>query len=782
MPGTTSEAQIDITTRVRRVSAVMMVAALVSVAQFSLVSLPQAQADAAGPGVTLPVGVTQTAQLRVLAASAGRLAVVRDSGLLMTAMADQDGGKLTYVATIPDLDAASFGQRVTDLRGTLLRWINNDSTPSADASAWHSTVHSVDLVTGEQTVTELDERVIAWTAHGWIGQSPGLVREHRDDGSSRVLLDGDDGLADAPGGLQVVTDESRFLITYSGAKDAEFLMRTVLLTADGQKVVLQDSLSSMGIFVSGMALTPGAAVWTTAIAVMYPNAFHTMHRRLDADGSKTSVEAPGALAAVVGNRAVLRNGYFDKWGTWKHLNFMWIGNGDGWDVVKRTDGTTENQLDPLGGAAVDGSTVFVALSGDIEHVAGVYRIDATATLQRMAGVESEPNTVTDVGLSAGRLIHAEKPAPSRVDATAALSANAVLRRGSGSLAGLGPSRELPPVSHAQDTSTTAVSVSGTWALLRVASGPVFMMLDGAGRSWRIDQPVPDRATQIKQSGPYALVDGTVYIPGLKFTATALSDAGTAGAERADLFGPRLVWVNSAGRVLTRDLTGSGGSRALVGSGAAGPVAVWGSRYAWLSTDGTIRVDLLKGGTEHTFKTGDVSDLRLNNDTLSWTSREGAVYVANLSTGDIQPVSLSAPYSIDDDLIAGVAADGGTRVEPLPFSTGRDRPRLLASRVPSSVVSSASWDPTFDVTKPLTLATLRIRNAASGRIVRTLRSSAAQGAVRDLRWDTRTGSGSLVRPGRYRWTLAGPSFDGDGTLVRADGAADVSGTITVLRRH
>ena len=308
------------------------------------------------------------------------------------------------------------------------------------------------------------------------------------------------------------------------------------------------------------------------------------------------------------------------------------------------------------------------------------------------------------------------------------------------------------------------------------------MLDGVGGSWTIDKPVPERATPIKQSGPYALVDGTVYIPGPKFLATALFDTGTAGAERADLFGPRVVWVNGAGQVLTRDLTGSGGSRILVGSGGAGPVAVWGTRYAWLSTDGSIRVDLLKGGTEKTFQVGNVSDLRLNNDTLSWASDAGAVYVTDISTGDTRPVSLSAPYSIDDDLIAGVAADGSTRLEPLPFSTGRDRPRLLGSRAPASVASGTSWSPTFDVTKPMTSAILRIRTATSGRIVRTLRSTAAQGAVRGLRWDTRTGSGSLVRPGRYRWTLSGFSFDGDGTLVRADGADDVSGTVSVLRRH
>ncbi len=64
-------------------------------------------------------------------------------------------------------------------------------------------------------------------------------------------------------------------------------------------------------------------------------------------------------------------------------------------------------------------------------------------------------------------------------------------------------------------------------------------------------------------------------------------------------------------------------------------------------------------------------------------------MADINMVGIKPVSFSAPYSIDDDLIAGVAADGGTRVKPLPFPTGR--------------------------------------------IVRTLRSTAVRGAVRGLRW-------------------------------------------------
>ncbi|GAB3243086.1 hypothetical protein [Kineosporia babensis] len=58
------------------------------------------------------------------------------------------------------------------------------------------------------------------------------------------------------------------------------------------------------------------------------------------------------------------------------------------------------------------------------------------------------------------------------------------------------------------------------------------------------------------------------------------------------------------------------------------------------------------------------------------------------------------------------------------------------------------------------------------------STAPDGSVRDLSWNGLSTRGTQLPASVYKWTLAGRSEDGDGTLVAGDGSSMVTGTITL----
>ncbi|GAB3248229.1 hypothetical protein GCM10027456_20240 [Kineosporia babensis] len=306
-----------------------------------------------------------------------------------------------------------------------------------------------------------------------------------------------------------------------------------------------------------------------------------------------------------------------------------------------------------------------------------------------------------------------------------------------------------------------ISVSGTHELRRSGTN-VYSVKHGPHPALTLPE-APTGAHRIKQSGPYSLIGGTVFVAAPKNTVRLAMRTGTSNT---DLFGPHVVWSTKDGQVRQRYLDPDGPAKKILArSGAAGPVAVWGPRSAWLDTDGRIHILGNLGYERRTVQAGPrARDLRLNYATLSWTASNGSVHVMDL--GEAEPrrrkLSLRSPYAIEGREVAGVDASGRVRRQELPNPTRRQAPWVVSAQTSTQLEVGRPWKPRFDVSKPLKNVTLTI--LGSGSPVAVLKSKAPFGTIGGLRWDGRDSSGRLAEPSCYTWTLKGEARDGSGPVV------------------
>jgi hypothetical protein len=182
-------------------------------------------------------------------------------------------------------------------------------------------------------------------------------------------------------------------------------------------------------------------------------------------------------------------------------------------------------------------------------------------------------------------------------------------------------------------------------------------------------------------------------------------------------------------------------------------------------------------------------LTLGEGTAAWLSNE-VTHAVDLTSAGSAPVTLAGrtrSMVLDDHRVArqlypaNRALPAPVRIEQLPF-TARHRPRLIGTVAllgftPNGDGKGDVWAPKFDVTKPLTKVSLRITASTTGRVVRTLTTTAPDGSLRGLSWDGRSDRGTKAAPGIYHWRLSGVAGDGDGSLIGANGGA-VSGSIEI----
>ncbi|MCE0534567.1 hypothetical protein LWF15_03520 [Kineosporia rhizophila] len=307
----------------------------------------------------------------------------------------------------------------------------------------------------------------------------------------------------------------------------------------------------------------------------------------------------------------------------------------------------------------------------------------------------------------------------------------------------------------------AVSVSGTHELRRSASG-AYSVKHGPAPAIPLTA-APRGQHRIKQSGSYSLVGGTVFVAAPRNGARLMLRTGTSDT---DLFGPHVVWSTDDGQVRQRYLNPEGPvKKILARSGAAGPVAVWGPRSAYLDTEGRIHILGNLGYERRTVPAGRrVRDLRLNYATLSWTADDGSVHVMDL--GEAEPrrykLALRPPYAVEGRQVAGIDAQGRVRVQNLPFTPGRQAPWLISSQLSTELEAGKPWKPRFDVSKPLT--NVRLTLLGSGSALATLQSKAPFGTIGGFRWDGRDHSGRAVPPSCYTWVLQAEAADGSGPVI------------------
>ncbi|MBT0769454.1 hypothetical protein KIH74_11020 [Kineosporia sp. J2-2] len=309
--------------------------------------------------------------------------------------------------------------------------------------------------------------------------------------------------------------------------------------------------------------------------------------------------------------------------------------------------------------------------------------------------------------------------------------------------------------------TGSVSVSGTHVLRRSAAD-VYTVRHGPLPAIRLGG-LPPGKHHIKQSGPYSLVGSAVFVAAPKNRARVVLDTGAADT---DIFGPHVVWRTQAGEVRQRYLDpGDTGRQVLARQDAAGPVAVWGPWSAWLDTSGSIHVLGNLGYERRIVRAGRrATDLRLNNDTLSWSARDGYVHVIDLAEPESgqHRSTLRPPYAIDGRRIVGIDAHGRMRSRTLAFDAGARPPWVISQQTTEKLEVGQPWKPRFDVTKPVKAAKLVIYG--SGSPVRTLTSPGRLGTLGGFRWDGTDDSGEPVTPSCYTWLLTATAVDGSGALT------------------
>jgi hypothetical protein len=184
--------------------------------------------------------------------------------------------------------------------------------------------------------------------------------------------------------------------------------------------------------------------------------------------------------------------------------------------------------------------------------------------------------------------------------------------------------------------------------------------------------------------------------------------------------------------------------------------------------------------------GLVQELVLGEGTLAWQAPGETTRVLDLTSSTSHPFTFAGKattIALDDHRIARRVSDTGRIVVyRLPFG-GTYRPRMLGTFAPTGFTPDGdgradTWSPQFDVSKPVADVVLRIKGDKSGRTLRTLTGTAPDGSIRDVHWDGRSGAGTRLPEGSYRWVLTAQAADGEGPLVTERGGTTVSGTVNL----
>ncbi len=314
------------------------------------------------------------------------------------------------------------------------------------------------------------------------------------------------------------------------------------------------------------------------------------------------------------------------------------------------------------------------------------------------------------------------------------------------------------------------------------------------------QPTGEADTRVpKVSGPYFTAAGHVYDPtGTLIYSRPGAAAGEIGAFSGndDLYGPRLVYTRYTKkpgytdiwlRDLDRPKSKTNPGRLATVKQDSPLVAIWGNTVAWQSGGRELSLRTLSSAKVRKIRiTGPLVQLTIGEGALAWNAN-AKTYLLDTLSATSKPIAYAAAgrtIRLDNHYLARRVSTGAVVV----YSTGlteKYRPRLVGTYAPAGFTPNGdgradTWNPQFDLTKPVKDIRLVIRSTKTGSTLRTLVGTAADASIRDLAFDGRNSSGKALANGTYSWQLTGTAQDGEGAVIGIRGESKVSGTVTISK--
>jgi hypothetical protein len=737
-------------------------------------------ADAQPTSVVVPRHDAQKLALNLVGATDEVVAVTRQDTLgagIEDVFSGPEGTELADRGAQAPTGAARFGLRL-GVVGHTLAWFEEISQTSTTPA--HYILHRTNLFNGSSVAIDVPTEPMAFTGDGWLSYSKGssgdLLR-NLFDGPTTTLI------KNVTNPSRLVTDANgAMLITYLPVAGQIGRFRLDLITfATGTVERLLDTTDE----ISAADLSAQTVAWVTR-----PQGDITptvIHQRPRTGGTSTAYSDDNRNLHDAGIQA----------GNGKAAYI--VPDSTGYLLRVVTGSTAHDVPLPPGevGLAAVGNRFITATGGPLD-TAGVYAIDGD-TVTRVATVPTAPIPVYSIALSANRLYTADEGAIDK-PGLAVWS-----RTVSGTTTPAVSSETLLPQRAflLEDAPSQSISFSAGRGSIgdpdQAASRYEFLdrgKITGTAHLTPYEPEEERTENHPNTSGPYTLVEGKVYAPDGKLLYTRPGQASIQ-TNKDDIYGSTLIWSNSNFSTTTisvRDVAkpkSATNPRKLATytckTSCPGEVSIWGNRVAWQSDANHIKIQTIGSKTIRTVATNrPLIQLELGENVLAWQiSGSNSTRLLDLTTTKSAPQIMAGNASriaVDGHYLARTVAGGQVVVYRLPF-TGKNRPRMIGTFAPAGFTPNGdskadTWAPQFDVSKPLTGVTLKIKAIKSGKTLRTLTGTAPDGSIRDVVWDGKTGGGTKLPVGSYRWELAGQSADGEGALISVAGAATVTGTVKI----
>jgi len=214
------------------------------------------------------------------------------------------------------------------------------------------------------------------------------------------------------------------------------------------------------------------------------------------------------------------------------------------------------------------------------------------------------------------------------------------------------------------------------------------------------------------------------------------------------------------------------------------LSLWGDWVAGTFNDGSGSYHAVA----YNYRTGQLklapneTMLGVLGDGFAVISGHDSTRIWKLVDGTTKSLTWATRVTTDGSRIAYQKSDPDNYLAPARIvavdlsSLSMTHPRVLGAVAPAKW--KKGWKLAIDLTKPVRAGLLEIRNAA-GELVRSVKVAASSdGALRNIRWDGRDGSGHKVPAGTYSYRLTSRATDGSGVTQSADGSTGALGSVLV----